>query len=84
MENIYDKIYTVEVAGEDVECLVDVFFNHGPYDISIKVYQIDGAEVNAFGKEYITEVAGKIHEKIFDELEENKQSKIDSYDEGDR
>ncbi len=84
MENIIEQIFTTEHDDTNLECLCDVLFSHYPDGVIVKVLEINGIDSTSFKKEYLIDVANKIHEQVVNEAFEKEQSKKEYYDEGNR
>ncbi len=84
MQNISEQTYQIELDETVIECLCDVVFNNLPDGIVVSVLEIQGIGSLAFKREFVTEVANKVHELIVNEQHEKQQTKKEYYDEGDR
>jgi len=84
MENIHEQTYQIDIDDSSIECLCDVVFNNWPDGIVVSVLEIQGIGSLAFKREFVTEVANKVHEFIVTEQHEKNLERKEMYDEGDR
>ena len=84
MNDIHEQIFSTEHDESTIECLCDIVFNHFPDGVIVKVLEIQGICISYFKRDFITDIANKIHEQIVNDQFEKESTKREYYDEGDR
>lgn len=84
MSNIDERLIEIEIDGTLIQCVCDVIYNNYPDGVVVTVLEIQGIDSENFKREFVKDIASKIHEQIVNEQYEKQQEKLDYYDEGDR